>query len=52
MGGIDGIKTPYNRVKKEVLASKRIFHSFHAVLWSMDYIQKDDISMHLGQVLK
>ena len=40
MGGIDGIKTPYNHVKTEITASKSIFHSFHAVLWSMEHTQK------------
>ena len=40
MDGIDGIKTPYNHVKTEILASKSIFHSFQAVLWSMDHTQK------------
>ena len=52
MGGIDGIKTPYNQVKTEISASKSIFHSFHAVLWSMDHTHKNDIPMHLGQILK
>ena len=52
MDGIDGIKTPYNHVKTEISASKSIFHSFHAVLWSMDHIQKNGIPMHLGQVSK
>ena len=52
MGGIDGIKTPYIHVKREIPASKSIFHSFHAVLWSMGHTQKNDIPMHLGQVLK
>ena len=51
MDGIDGIKAPYNHVKTEISASKCIFHSFHAVLWSIDRTQKNDISMHLGQVL-
>ena len=37
---IDGIKSPYNHVKIEISASKSIFHSFHAVLWSMDHTQK------------
>ena len=41
-----------DHVKKEILASKSIFHSFHAVLWSMDHTHKNDIPMHLGQVLK
>ena len=40
VGGIDGIKTPYTHVKTEISASKSIFHSFHAVLWSMDLTQK------------
>ena len=40
MDGINGIKTPYNHVKTEISASKSIFHSFHAVLWSMDHTQK------------
>ena len=40
MDGIDGIKTPYNHVKTEISASKNIFHSFHAILWSMDHTQK------------
>ena len=52
MGGIDRIKTPYNHVKIEISASKNLFHSFHAVLWSMDHTQKFDIPMLLGQVLK
>ena len=52
MDGIDGIKTSYSHVKTEISASKGIFHSFHAVLWSMDHTQKNDIPMHLGQVLK
>ena len=38
--GIDGIKTPYNHVKTQISASKSIFHSFYAVLWSMDHTQK------------
>ena len=52
MGGIEGIKTPYNHVKTESSASKRMFHSFHAVLWSMDHTHKNGIPMHLGQILK
>ena len=40
VGGIDRIKTSYNHVKTEISASKSIFHSFHAVLWSMDHTQK------------
>ena len=40
MNGIDGIKTRYNHVKTEISAYKSIFHSFHAVLWSMDHTQK------------
>ena len=40
MDGIDGIKTPYNHVKTEISAYKSIFHSFHAVWWSMDHAQK------------
>ena len=40
MDGIDGIKTPYNHVKTEITASKSIFYSFHAVLWSIDHTQK------------
>ena len=40
MDGVDGIKTPYNHVKTEISASKSSFHSFQAVLWSMDYTQK------------
>ena len=40
MDGINAIKTPYNHVKTEISASKSIFHSFHAVLWSMDHTQK------------
>ena len=40
MGGIDGIKIPYNHVKTEISASKSIFHSFLAVLWSMDRTQE------------
>ena len=52
MGGIDVIKTPYNHVLTEVSASKNIFHSFHTVLWSMDHTQKNDIPVHVGQVLK
>ena len=52
MGGIDGIKTPFNHVKTESSASKSIFHSFHAVLWSMDHTHKNGIPMHLGQILK
>ena len=38
--GIDWIKTPYNHVKTAISASKSIFHSFPAVLWSMDQTQK------------
>ena len=38
--GIDGIKTPYNHVKTETSAYKSIYHSFHAVLWTMDHTQK------------
>ena len=38
--GIYGIKTPYNHVKTEIPASKSCFHSFSAVLWSMDHSQK------------
>ena len=38
--GIDWIKTPYYHVKTEILASKNIFPSFHAVLWSMNHTQK------------
>ena len=52
VGGIDAIKTPYNHVKTEILASKSSFHLFHAVLWSMDHTHKNDIPMHSGQVLK
>ena len=52
MGGINGIKTPCNHVKTEISASKNIFHAFHAVMWSMDHKQKNDIPMHLGQDLK
>ena len=52
VSGIDGVKTPFSHVKTEISASKSIFHSFHAVLWSMDHTQKNDIPMHLGQVLK
>ena len=52
MGGINGIKTPYNHVKTEISASKNIFHAFHAVMWSMDHTHKNDIPLHLGQVLK
>ena len=37
---MEGIKTPYNHVKTEISASKNIFNSFHAVLWSMDHTQK------------
>ena len=40
MDGIDGNKTPYNRVNTEISASKSIFHSLYAVLWSMDHTQK------------
>ena len=47
-----GLKTPYNHVKTESSASKSIFHSFHAVLWSMDHTHKNGIPMHLGQILK
>ena len=36
----------------EISASKSIFHSFHAVLCSMNHTHKNDIPMHLGQVLK
>ena len=49
VGGIDGIKTPYNHVKTEISASKSMFHSFHAVLWSMDHT-KNDSQMNLSQV--
>ena len=51
MDGIDAIITPYNHVKTEISASKSIFHSFHAVLWSTGYTHKNDIPMHSGQVL-
>ena len=40
VGGIDEIKTPLNHAKTEISASKSILHSFHTVLWSMDYTQK------------
>ena len=39
-------------MKTEISASKSIFHSFHAVLWSMNHTQKNYIPLHLGQVLK
>ena len=52
VGGINGIKSPYTHVKTEISASKSMFHSFHAVLWSMAHTHKFDISMHSGQVLK
>ena len=40
VGGIDGIKTPYKYAKTEVLVSKSIIRSFHAVPLPMDYTQK------------
>ena len=40
MDGIDGNNTPLNHVKTEISASNSIFHSFHAVLWSMYHTQK------------
>ena len=52
MGVIDGIKAILKHAKTEISASKSTFHSFHAVLWSMDKTKKNDITMQLGQVLK
>ena len=40
LDGIDGINTPYNHVKTEISASKSIFRSFHAILWSIDHTKK------------
>ena len=50
MGGINGIKTPYNHVKTEISASKSMFHSFQAFLWSMDHIQKMTFQCNYSQI--
>ena len=52
MGGIDGIKTPYNHVKTEISASKKHFSfiSCNSVVHGSH--TKNDIPMHLGQVSK
>ena len=49
---IDGIKTPLKHAKTGISASKSIFHSFHAVLWSMYHTQKIFIPIHLRNILK
>ena len=52
VGGIEGIKTPYNHVKTEISASKSIFHSVSCSSVVHGSHTKNDIPMHLGQVLK
>ena len=52
MGGIDGIKTPYNHVKTEISASKSILLFFSCSSVVHGSHSKNDIPMHLGQVFK
>ena len=51
MGGIDGIKTPYNHVKQRFQHLKAFF--IHFMQFCGPWItHKNDIPKHLGQVLK
>ena len=49
---LTGLKHHKSMQKTKISASKSTYHSFHAVLWSMDRAHKKDIPIHLGQVLK